>query len=122
MERSKEAPEMQDLRQSRWHPVGATQSQGLVFWKFTGKEISSFSTAVGGGFTAFFILQSFELPVVLCLAIGIAIPVLTMIYLLTLVCGKPASYAVCFLEGLWLRLSSRSLFQFKPRSVHEDLT
>ncbi len=113
--------EMQSSKQGLWHPVGAGQSQGLVFWKFTGKEISSFSSAVGGGFTGFFILQNFELPVALCLTVGIAIPVLTSIYLLTLVCGKPSSYATCFLERLWLRLTDRSLFCFKPHSPDEEI-
>ena len=112
---------MQQTNQRRWHPVAAGESQGLVFWKFTGKEISFFSSAVGGGFTSFFILQGLELPVSLCLTVGIVIPVLTILYLLTLVCGKPTSYAACFLEGLWLRLTARSLFHFKPHSFDEEM-
>ena len=112
---------MSSSNQRLWHPVGAGQSQGLVFWKFTGKEISSFSSAVGGGFTGFFILQNLELPVSVCLTVGIAMPVLTTLYLLTLVCGKPASYASCYLERLWLRLTDRSLFHFKPHSLDEEI-
>ena len=89
-----------------WYPTNAGEDSRPVVWKLEGGQVLWMAASAALGLLLFrFFVDVLEWSVAVGLTLSAIVPVLTVIFLLRFVTGKPPSYATDYLEWKGLQTS-----------------